>query len=434
MNKEEIIERLYKSLQRPPYFGEENSKDKLNIQIINENGNIQKIDIEFETFKQYILNQKKGKFILNNNFQMNNSIEFLVINEAEKIIGPRRRDIEVKSKDNKLGYKYSWCNISLPFILSILEYSEKEIQHIILRRINGRRVGRIQVEDSKVNEKEILDELFKKVLNRLGQVIKIEWSCNIENKEIKFYKSLMRSYLFNINLAGFKIKLCKDIKEFFGIRNNKNSVKNRDILTKEPYRTYDKGLLDLYSVASCSSDPFTQYMYYYQILEHFFTKIPNNKLVNIIQDELANPEFIFTKREKILELIETVKNETNSNKKEKNALNTVLEELIEDINDIREKLNEDDIDYLKNEKASFLGSVNKQEVTIDMLKKPDGTLKRIANRIYFIRNALVHNKETTKNNYDPLIHSEDLEKEVPLIKAISEIIISKTGVNIQIEN
>lgn len=54
-------------------------------------------------------------------------------------------------------------------------------------------------------------------------------------------------------------------------------------------------------------------------------------------------------------------------------------------------------------------------------------IKCLARRIYSIRNALVHNKENSQNNYNPQYHYKMLLKEVPLIKAIASLIIIKSG-------
>lgn len=77
------------------------------------------------------------------------------------------------------------------------------------------------------------------------------------------------------------------------------------------------------------------------------------------------------------------------------------------------------IDYYKNNNAPFADegkSINFDDVS-------DGIYTTIRNRIYSVRNAIVHSKEGEKLRYEPFKHDKALAKEIPLIRAVAEEVI-----------
>ena len=67
-----------------------------------------------------------------------------------------------------------------------------------------------------------------------------------------------------------------------------------------------------------------------------------------------------------------------------------------------------------------------QSMTLDI--NPEGIYASLAARIYFIRNALVHNKEGELARFTPFSGQEAvLFKETPLLMFLAEGLISKTG-------
>ena len=59
----------------------------------------------------------------------------------------------------------------------------------------------------------------------------------------------------------------------------------------------------------------------------------------------------------------------------------------------------------------------------DFDNTPEKIYNSIKNRVYLVRNAIAHSKEGDKLRYEPFKHDKDLQKEIPLIRAISEEII-----------
>ena len=77
------------------------------------------------------------------------------------------------------------------------------------------------------------------------------------------------------------------------------------------------------------------------------------------------------------------------------------------------------IDYYKNEKVPFASEGG----TINFEDSQDAVYATIRNRVYSVRNAIVHSKEGERLRYEPFKHDKDLLKEIPLIRAIAEEII-----------
>lgn len=65
----------------------------------------------------------------------------------------------------------------------------------------------------------------------------------------------------------------------------------------------------------------------------------------------------------------------------------------------------------------------------------DAVYSTIRNRVYAVRNAIVHSKEGERLRYEPFRHDAELSKEVPLIRAIAEEIIinSAKALDIKVE-
>ncbi|WP_028520043.1 hypothetical protein [Ruminococcus flavefaciens] len=98
----------------------------------------------------------------------------------------------------------------------------------------------------------------------------------------------------------------------------------------------------------------------------------------------------------------------------------VLNEYV-DVEELKNKLEEisDSLStYYQNTKVNFA-----KAPTITW-NNPDGVITLLAKRIYFTRNALVHSKSgKNSERYRPYKDDSELQKELPLIKSIAEMII-----------
>ena len=102
------------------------------------------------------------------------------------------------------------------------------------------------------------------------------------------------------------------------------------------------------------------------------------------------------------------------------SLKYVLKEYI-NIEQLKEKLKQIDLEsilYYQNNKVSFC-----KAPTISW-NDVEGVYTQIAKRIYFTRNALIHSKSgKNRERYRPYKDEKSLQKEIPLVRVIAEMII-----------
>jgi hypothetical protein len=238
----------------------------------------------------------------------------------------------------------------------------------------------------------------------------------IESNSIKDYKEFVKlsnSYLFylayNRNLA---ISLRKNLLDI-----------NSKVIYSDCYYNCDQifgldlkeEILDYYKIGVASEDPFIQYISFYHVVEYFFEIVtkeckPSQCVIPIgfkgNEEELKNfIKKIFIKK----------------NIGEKNQLLLVLLNFIE-----------------QNELKNQLDSVTKN--FYEQLKRPlkfaeadpideKNFHETLTNRIYTIRNALIHRKEQYKKKYLPfnMEHRQELTNEIPIIRAIATQLILKSS-------
>ena len=127
----------------------------------------------------------------------------------------------------------------------------------------------------------------------------------------------------------------------------------------------------------------------------------------------------------------------NNSPNESSALQYVIEEYIDLkqlISRIKEIVGEDIKRY--GNPISFFNNNDKNDskVDFDQIDNPQNKnacsniITSLYKRIYATRNALVHSKEReNESNYKVFEDENELRKEIPLIRAVAEQIIIKTG-------
>ena len=191
-----------------------------------------------------------------------------------------------------------------------------------------------------------------------------------------------------------------------------------------PKRSYDSFIIEYYRQASESSDPFIQFISYYHILEYFFDEIFNKKLIDDLINKITHPDFSYRNESKIKELAEFSHKRLkgfgeDGQGNELESLKFVLKEYVRPI-ELRERLIElkQDPDYYQNNKVSFS---NGPGVSFG---DENGIYTTLAKRIYFTRNSLIHSKSNrASQTYRVNIHKDILKNEIPLLEAVSELVI-----------
>lgn len=194
-----------------------------------------------------------------------------------------------------------------------------------------------------------------------------------------------------------------------------------------PQRLYNADVLDYYTMAMESKDPFSMYISFYHVIEHYFDAIFRKKLTEEIKTKITHPDFSYKSEDKLYELAKYIKKHLNSaddsgKGNEFESLKYVLMEYVP-IAELKARIN-----VLDSRATTFYQGNNVAFVTSKDTKIPwadsQGIYTKLAARIYETRNALVHSKsEQAANQYKPYENRKDLLLEIALIRAVAELVV-----------
>ena len=246
----------------------------------------------------------------------------------------------------------------------------------------------------------------------------VSYKKDIDKNKLNDY---INSFLFNFCYNyGYSFRIMNSLDELLNIRyRNKNSSYKSEELDA-PRLLYKQDLTEQYHMAVSSEDPFVQFIGFYHIMEYFYEEIYKEGVVNNVKEILLDPGFSTKRKKDIMKLVDLInKKRTESTVgSELEALELTLRKYI-DIEKIIEKLNEIDediIEYYKNNKVNFSNGD-----AIDLIGDKKHIFKKLANRVYKTRNSLVHSKSNEvrlneRGIYKPFKDSKALLKEIPLFK------------------
>ena len=246
----------------------------------------------------------------------------------------------------------------------------------------------------------------------------VSYNKDIDKNKLNDY---INSFLFNFCYNyGYSFRIMNSLDELLNIRyRNKNSSYKSEELDA-PRLLYKQDLTEQYHMAVSSEDPFVQFIGFYHIMEYFYEEIYKEGVVNNVKEILLDPGFSTKRKKDIMKLVDLInKKRTESTVgSELEALELTLRKYI-DIEKIIEKLNEIDediIEYYKNNKVNFSNGD-----AIDLIGDKKHIFKKLANRVYKTRNSLVHSKSNEvrlneRGIYKPFKDSKALLKEIPLLK------------------
>lgn len=173
--------------------------------------------------------------------------------------------------------------------------------------------------------------------------------------------------------------------------------------------------------------PFTQYLAFYHVAEFFFQTIAEQDAFQEIEEYITRPSFSPYKKEDIRAFYNRIKKKMREQKEdglwdEKTGLLLCLKKYVKDLDTLQSTIAEIDptaIEYYKTEQVSFASD----GVKINFADSQEAVYANIRNRIYAVRNAIVHSKEGERLRYEPFRHDKELLREIPLIRAVAEEII-----------
>lgn len=252
-----------------------------------------------------------------------------------------------------------------------------------------------------------VSEIFYRILNLSSLIITSE-----KNKEKFEFEKLSDSFTFSVgyNLSIPIIDFTSKYKEIVPTRLDYNDI-------QAPQRTYDKNLLQYYQQALSSDNSTIKFLSYYNCLEYFFRKVADEKIRTDIKLKILNPSFNINDEKSVDKIINCF-DEYESQDNEKDHLKLVLNKFIDKkelLNDLKNCGN--DCDKILNKKVNFANA--------DQVNDGKNFNNHLANRIYDIRNALVHSKEGLSNSFIPFkkSHERELKDELIVIRLVAEQII-----------
>ena len=236
-------------------------------------------------------------------------------------------------------------------------------------------------------------------------------------------KRLINSFLFNIS---YNYNIVISMLSFE--KKDKLRYRRPNIGQLFPYRFYNPLLTKYYYQGVISQLPFSQYLSFYHIAEFFFHKLIKEDAIKQVQDFVTVPSFSMNKKDDVDRLIHKIQKITKDQKNddawsEDKGLLLCLQMYVPDLSRLEQAISAIDpsaVQYYKTEIVPF--AEKSDNINFD---NPNSTqvYLSIRNRIYSVRNAIVHSKEGEMLKYEPFKHDKALMKEVPLIRAVAEEII-----------
>lgn len=343
---------------------------------------------------------------------------------ALRLDTPIRMLSEIKSiTDTTNGISYSIGSASFVYCLFLLNLIAEEVKNgdrsirIDLRHRARLALRRPTVPDTNEHE------------NILSQLLRVN-TLKISTKDAQSINNL-RSFASSFEFVymykkGVAISEHSDIQDIYSIGNS-TFRRYREELDTPPQRTFNSAVLDYYTMALESRDPFTKYISFYHIVEHYFDAVFRKKLTDQIRERITNPDFSYKNENKIYDLAKFIKKHMNSDGEsgkgdEFESLRYVLMEYvpIDELLNRMDNLGNKAKEYYQDNFVPFTTS-KKTKISWSNL---DGVYTNIATRIYETRNSLVHSKsEQIANQYKPYENTKDLLLEMPLIEAVAELVL-----------
>ena len=324
-------------------------------------------------------------------------------------------------KVSERGYEMTISKASAYYVYAFLCYIGKsegndlDIDFFYINR--SIRMGEIRKMDDLVEAIHIL-------------TVKIE--APIEHSQHEMNK-IMQTYLFNIAYNRDMVFTLTNFKD--DIRRRKYSRRDGQLF---PYKAYNNELTTYYYQGVSTDIPFTQYLAFYHVAEYFFQTIAEQDAFQEIEEYITRPSFSPHKKEDIREFYNRIKKKMREQKEdglweEKTGLLLCLKKYVKDLDTLRNAIMEIDptaIEYYEKVPVPFASD----GVTINFSDSQEAVYATIRNRIYSVRNAIVHSKEGEKLRYEPFKHDKELLRELPLIRAVAEEIIINSAKKLEFIN
>ncbi len=338
----------------------------------------------------------------------------------------RQRDISIKHEDAANGLVYELGKPTVEYclflIVSFLDNNESfktAYRNPPMRFMRPIDQSAFRDDSDNITLTTILQAIIGEISLKIS-------TTNGNNRLITQFRKYKTSFLFEFmyksNIATIEYNGVDDVfcRNAYARENY-----NISLVDTAPAREYTVDVVDYYKLALSSRDPYIKFLSFYHIIEYFFDEVFKKKMIADLKDKITHPDFSYKSDEKIYDVARFIKNRWKMNDEsgqgdELESLKFVLNEyiVISDLEFRIDAINPDAVNYYQSNKVSFCDapSIGWNDA--------QGAITQIAKRVYYTRNALVHSKSgKNKERYRPYNDEKQLQKEIPLLKAIAEAII-----------
>lgn len=329
----------------------------------------------------------------------------------------RRDPLIILDPENGLTY-----NISRP--------TDAYILFLIMRAANLDALRSVffatRIPNDQVPVGDMLDLLRDKFIRFISlQLTSVKGRSTIEFD--RFVTGVLFQLSFNLDAA---VVPQRHIDDFLGVSRitTLRRAKAREI--DPPRRNYEAYLVHHYQLAIAGGSPFVEFLSYYHIAEHFFEMVFTDDLIERVRQRITQPDFSYQRKKDISLLIKDVSKRLQIRNErlvfnEQEALRLILLRYV-DLQELEIQLNQYDgalLTYYCENKVSFAGA---DEVDFHNSSR-EAVYKKLAARIYKVRNAIVHSKESEKGRFAPFRDDRALIREIPLMRFVGEQIIIRSS-------
>lgn len=253
----------------------------------------------------------------------------------------------------------------------------------------------------------------------LGRLLTIKVIPSADNTlSSEALHALAHAAIFNISYArGVALNLMRTWERpLFRLR----ARRERDVAF--PLRKYHRDLVAYYQLALSNESLILAYLSLYKIVEFFYMTTAEKVLHKRLSDRMAVPTFSAKKPRDLRDIADLVRR-FDKKTNEPQMLTSVLSHYLmaDEVKAWVEDFERENGSYFT-EPQEVLG----EHLTLNLHE--DHIFSSLAQRIYHIRNALVHNKEGDLPRFVPFSGQEELlSKETPLLLFVAEQVIIKSA-------
>lgn len=187
-----------------------------------------------------------------------------------------------------------------------------------------------------------------------------------------------------------------------------------------PTASYNNDMVRYYRLGLSSDDPILKYLAFYQVLEYLFVTVYDEKLYQKLTHRLQHPGFFISTKnlDRIIQDVDDQRKQRN----EESMLKIVLEKYI-DTTELSEFISAYE-SHLQEKIYTNKRVIFGTELRVNLEK--DQVVGDVATTIKTVRNALVHSSDRyeREDRHIPFSESTVVRKELPLLKFLSEKVIS----------